>query len=99
MHLSYNHQYTRNSTLAMKKATMMSYIAVLVVILTDLSEGSVDFFDIVDQTTAEFLQGYRKGLHRSSSAAAISAPRNNKYLEASMQIIRGKIRELSVKCI
>ena len=75
----------------MKKATVIIYIALAAVFLFgDSSEGTVDFFDILDRETAEFLQGGKKTLHRSSSAAAISSPRNNKYLGASMQIIRGK---------
>ena len=79
------------SLLAMKKATVMIHIALAsAVFLFDSSAGSVDFFDILDRETAEFLQGGKKLLHRSNSAAAISSPRNNKYLGASMQIIRGK---------
>ena len=75
----------------MKKATVIILIALAsAVFLFDSSEGNVDFFDILDRETAEFLQGGKKILHRSSSAAAISSPRNNKYLGASMQIIRGK---------
>ena len=69
-------------------------IAVLTasVLLLDLSEGAGDFFQILDQTTAEYLMSDSLTLHRSSSGAAVTGhgPRNNKYLEASMQIIRGK---------
>lgn len=60
--------------------------------------SDVDFFDIVDQTTAEYLTAERRGrnLARSggSSAAVHSPPRNNKYLEASMLIIKGKMVRL-----
>ena len=68
-----------------------SFVALtLAAILLGLSEGSnVDFFHILDQTTAEFLLDGSNHFGRSSSAAILK-PRNNKYLEASMQIIRGK---------
>ena len=60
--------------------------------------SDVDFFDIVDQTTAEYLTAERRGRNLGrrggSSAAVISPPRNNKYLEASMQIIKGKMVRL-----
>lgn len=81
----------------MKKVALLSIVALpTIVLLVDFSEGTGDFFEILDRTTAEYLMdesddnNLGKNLHRSSSSAAISAPRNNKYLEASMQIIRGK---------
>ena len=82
----------------MKKVTLLSIVVfAAIVLLLDFSEGTedLDFFEILDKTTAEYLLGERtesNHLHRStgSSAAAISAPRNNRFLEASMQIIRGK---------
>ena len=75
----------------MKKAILLSFTALAAFVLSlDFSEGAGDFFDILDQTTAEYLMSDKKNLQRSSGAA-ISPPRNNKYLEASIQIIRGKI--------
>lgn len=81
----------------MKKVTLLSIVVfAAIVLLLDCSEGNgdLDFFEILDKTTAEYLLGEsteNKQLHRStgSSAAAVSAPRNNRFLEASMQIIRG----------
>lgn len=79
--------HTLLSSIAMK---IGSFVALtLAAILLGLSEGSnVDFFHILDQTTAEFLLDGSNHFGRSSSAAILK-PRNNKYLEASMQIIRG----------
>lgn len=74
----------------MKKATFSLTALALAVILFDFAEGSEDFFNILDQKATEYLHDGEKNLHRSSSAA-VSGPRNNKYLEASMQIMRGKI--------
>lgn len=84
----------------MRKVTLLGFVALAAaVLLLDLSEGAGDFFEIVDQTTAEYLAGDNNKLHRSSSGAAISAPRNNKYLEASMQIIRGEQSTCSVSIV
>ena len=80
----------------MKKATVLGIVVLTAsLVLLDFSEGAGDFFQILDQTTAEYLMSDTAlKLHRSSSssssAAAVTGPRNNKYLEASMQIIRGK---------
>jgi len=75
----------------MKKVTVLGIVALAAtVLLLDFSEGAGDFFQILDLTTAEYMMGDSAKLHRSSSAAATTGPRNNKYLEASMQIIRGK---------
>ena len=76
----------------MKKATVLGIVVLTAsLVLLDFSEGAGDFFQILDQTTAEYLMSDSAlKLHRSSSAAAVTGPRNNKYLEASMQIIRGK---------
>lgn len=76
----------------MKKVTVLGIVVLTAtVLLFDFSEGAGDFFQILDQTTAEYLMSDRDNgnLHRSSSGA-VTGPRNNKYLEASMQIIRGK---------
>jgi len=74
----------------MKKVTVLGIVALAAtVLLFDFSEGAGDFFHILDQTTAEYLMGDSIKLYRSSSGAAMTGPRNNKYLEASMQIIRG----------
>lgn len=76
----------------MKKVTVLGIVVLTAtVLLLDFSEGAGDFFQILDQTTAEYLMSDRDNanLHRSSSGA-VTGPRNNKYLEASMQIIRGK---------
>lgn len=76
----------------MKKVTVLGIVVLTAtVLLFDFSEGAGDFFQILDQTTAEYLMSDRENanLHRSSSGA-VTGPRNNKYLEASMQIIRGK---------
>ena len=75
----------------MKKVTVLGIVALAAsVLLLDFSEGVGDFFQILDQTTAEYLMSDNTlKLHRSSSGAAVTGPRNNKYLEASMQIIRG----------
>lgn len=75
----------------MKKVTVLGIAALAaIVLLLDVSEGAGDFFQILDETTAEYLMGDSEKLHRSSSGAAMTGPRNNKYLEASMQIIKGK---------
>ena len=76
----------------MKKATVLGIVVLTAsLVLLDFSEGAGDFFQILDQTTAEYLMSDSAlTLHRSSSASAVTGPRNNKYLEASMQIIRGK---------
>lgn len=78
----------------MKKVTLLTIVVfAAIVLLLDFSKGTGDFFEILDRTTAEYLiseSTESKHLHRSTSSAAISAPRNNKFLEASMQIIRGK---------
>ena len=77
----------------MKKAVVLSYIALaaMTVVLLDSSEGAVDFFEIVDRKTAEIFASERTTSGRSSPLhTAISGPRNNKYLKASMQIIRGE---------
>ena len=75
----------------MKKVTVLSIVVLIAfVFLLDFSESAGDFFQILDQTTAEYLMSDSTlKLHRSSSGAAVTGPRNNKYLEASMQIIRG----------
>ena len=76
--------------LAMMKVTVLSIVVLTAAALLDFSEGAGDFFQILDQTTAEYLMSDNNAnLHRSSSGA-VTGPRNNKYLEASMQIIRGK---------
>lgn len=87
------------SLLVMRKATLtwllgfMKFTLAAILFFRSSKSSDVDFFDIVDQTTAEYLTAERRGrnLGRSggSSAAVISPPRNNKYLEASMQIIKG----------
>lgn len=76
----------------MKKVTLLGIAALAAsVLLIGFSEGAAgDFFEILDQTTAEYLMSDNENLQRSSSSAAVSGPRNNKYLGASMQIIRGK---------
>lgn len=88
----------------MRKATLpwllgfMKLTLAAILFFGSSKSSDVDFFDIVDQTTAEYLTAERRGrnLGRSggSSAAVISPPRNNKYLEASMQIIKGKMIRL-----
>ena len=90
--------------LVMRKATLpwllgfMKLTLAAVLFFGSSKSSDVDFFDIVDQTTAEYLAAERRGrnLGRSggSSAAVISPPRNNKYLEASTQIIKGKMVRL-----
>ena len=76
----------------MKKVTVLGIVVLTAtVLLLDFSEGAEDFFQILDQTTAEYLMSESENLHRSSSGA-VTGPRNNKYLEASMQIIRGKVK-------
>lgn len=83
----------------MKKATLLPFTVLVALVLSlDFSESAGDFFSILDQETAEYLakDGTVK-LHRSSSGA-VPAPRNNKYLEASMQIIRGKIVQTEISC-
>lgn len=77
----------------MKKVTVLGIVVLAAsVLLRDFSEGAGDFFHILDQTTAEYLMSDSAlKLDRSSSGAAVTGPRNNKYLEASMQIIRGKV--------
>ena len=76
----------------MRKATVLGIVVLTASLVSlDFSEGAGDFFQILDQTTAEYLMSDSAlTLHRSSSAAAVTGPRNNKYLEASLQIIRGK---------
>ena len=97
------------SLLVMRKATLpwllgFMKLTLLAILFFGSSKSSdADFFDIVDQMTAEYLTAERRGRNLGrkggSSAAVISPPRNNKYLEASMQIIKGKmVRLLRVYC-
>ena len=75
----------------MKKVAVLGIVALTAsVLLLDFSEGAGDFFQILDQTTAEYLMNDKNVNLQRSSSGAVTGPRNNKYLEASMQIIRGK---------
>jgi len=74
----------------MMKVTVLSIVVLTASALLDFSEGAGDFFQILDQTTAEYLMRDNNANLQRSSSGAVTGPRNNKYLEASMQIIRGK---------
>ena len=75
----------------MKKVIVLGIVVLTAsVLLLDFSEGAGDFFQILDQTTAEYLMSDNNANLQRSSSGAVTGPRNNKYLEASMQIMRGK---------
>lgn len=74
----------------MMKVTVLSIVVLTASALLDFTEGAGDFFQILDQTTAEYLMRDNNVNLQRSSSGAMTGPRNNKYLEASMQIIRGK---------
>ena len=80
------------SLLLMRKATLpwllgFMKLTLLAILFFGSSKSSdADFFDIVDQMTAEYLTAEKRkndfGRSGGSSAAVTSPPKNNKYLEA-----------------
>ena len=56
-----------------------------------------NLFDLLDLEIAKDLDhGADRKLHRSGSTDAVTGPRNNKYLDASIQVVKGEIFRMLV---